>query len=260
MSTRIIPAVLILVLSLNAMKLTAQTGEHGYINAPSTSDIQARVGAGVDWKICRGLHATLDEECRFKNNLGSFSRSNTELGLSYKICPWLKTGADYTFIYKPLDIRHRAGVSMTGHYKTGLWNFSLRERVQCTHLTREFNEYQKPRNSVCLKSRVKVSRACFSKPLEPYIACEFKHILNGSEYTNSLDPSTMTYTDTYLNRIRASIGTEWRISRNDYLDFYALADFVKDKKLDARKNGELKTITFEPAFVMTFGIAYRFAL
>lgn len=250
----------ILLLAAASFRLSAQSGPGGYQYADRTSDIRARASIAFDAKLMRGMHLTIEEQGRFKDGMSSFDRIDSDVAVSFKVLPFLKAETGYTFIWEPLDIRHRTYASLTGHFKTGQWNFSLKEKVQCTHLTKEFNEYQQPRNGLCLKSRVKVSYKCFAKPFEPYAFCELRTRLNGAQYTDYLDPSTMSYSDTFNDRLRFGLGSEWRLDRNNFLEFYVLTDKIDSKKVDAKKNGELKTITFMPAVNLTLGAAWRFKL
>lgn len=247
---------LMLALALNAR---AQDGSIDRIlHAPMTSDLRTRASAGYEWRPVKGIHLTIDEELRLKGMSSVLDRANTNLGAEFKVGRHLKLGSTYTFTFKEDDIRHRLAIDLTGSIKTGRWTYSLRERLQGTHYTKSFNEYQRPRNLLALKSRVKVSYSLFAKPLEPYASIEAKTILNGSRYGFYLNPESMSYSDVYLNSVRTVCGVDWRLNRSSFLDFYTMIDCIQDKKLDANKAGELKTITFKPSLVLTLGIAYRF--
>lgn len=127
-------------------------------------EVGGRVAFTLDKKIVKGLHVSIEEEVRFDNNFGAFDRFHTTLGASYKVLPYLKVGLGYSLIngYSSSNSafktpRHRAFVDVTGSYRFGDWTVSLRERVQMTHRTDSFNEYQNPANAWALKSRVKVT-------------------------------------------------------------------------------------------------------
>lgn len=229
------------------------------IDAEPTRDFGLRLSAGVDWKVARNLHLSLEEEARFDNNIGSFNRLNSTLGIDWKINRYLKAGAGYSFVYKPEDLRHKIGASITGHYRFGAFNFSLRETVQMTHFCKDINSYQKARNALALKSRIKVSYKARTIPLNPYLSCELRNTLNAPRYTSTA-ASSMTYADAYINRVRTRLGAEWRLNKANSIDFFGQFDYLYDKKIDAKKDGTLKTITNSPAYNFCLGLAYRFAI
>ena len=230
-----------------------------YAQDTYSSDFRARVSAGVDWKVARGLHATLDEQLRLENGMSTLAKSVTTAGLDWKFCPWVKVGGDFSYIYKKDDVRRRYDLYVTGLCKPGRWTLSLREKLLLTHKTKEFNEYQKPRNAVELKSRVKASYTLYPLPLDPYASVEFRHILNASHYS-SLAASSMTYTDRYLNRVRYVLGCGWKIDKHNVMDFYAMYDYGQRKVIDANKAGALKSISRDLSDNFTIGVAWQFRI
>lgn len=57
------------------------------------------------------------------------------------------------------------------------WNFSLKERLQLTHRTGDYNIYQNPANALMLKSRLTAKFVGFRK-VEPYAYFELRNYLN----------------------------------------------------------------------------------
>lgn len=231
----------------------------------TTFDLRARAGVSADWKVAGGLHLTAGEEIRFKDNISAFSKSCTDIGLSYKFGKHFKAGADYTFIYGKDDVRHRADIFATGLFKAGRWKISLREKLVLTHRTGDFNVYQQPVNALDLRSRLKAAYDIRHSPLEPYAFCELRNTLNGVKYSGTT-ASSMTYSDVYVNRVRCGLGLEWELTRTGTLDFYGLFDWCNRKKYDAygpgsRKHdyGDLKSLTYCPALQLTLGLAYKFS-
>lgn len=242
-----------------ALPAAAQT----YLTEDTSYDFRARAGVSVDWKLAGGLTLSAGEELRFKDNVSSFSKSYTDIGLSYKFGKHFKAGADYTFIYGN-DIRHRADVFATGMLKAGRWKLSLREKFVLTHRTGEFNVYQQPVNALDLRSRFKAAYDIPRSHIEPYGFCEIRNTLNAVKYSGTT-AATMSYSDVYVNRVRTGLGFEWGLSRHGALDFYGLADYNYRKKYDAygpsaKKHdyGDLKSVTYCPAWNFTIGVAYRF--
>lgn len=119
--------------------------------------------AGVTKKIAKGLNLSLDGEFRSADNLRQVDRWDVGLGLSYRICPYLKVGGGYTYLYNynsskvkyktdevkladngyyslekkyysPYWVsRHRWNVDVAGNYTFGRVTVSLRERYQYTY-------------------------------------------------------------------------------------------------------------------------------
>lgn len=107
-------------------------------------------------KINKKLKLDFEAELRTIEGLDDLDRVSVGAGASYKLAKWFKAGAGYIFIYShSLDRknikeafdenrydynidhdywteRHRFHVSLTGEYKVGRVEFSLRERVQYT--------------------------------------------------------------------------------------------------------------------------------
>lgn len=241
----------------------------------------ARVSVGLDKKIVKGFHITLDEEVRFDNNFRNFDRSQTTLGLSYKVNPYLKFGMGYVFIapYSSSNnafknLRHRLYFDVRGMVKAGKWDFSLKERFQWTYRAGDFNEYQYPRNALTLKSRLTVKYN--SKVASPYLYFELRNFLNapviyanydGTNYITDDgsvkgDPGWFlhSFRGGYINRYRTCLGVDIKVNKHNKLNFYFLGDFVSDKVVDANAEGtKLKSYTKEHGFVGNFGAEYVFS-
>ena len=114
-------------------------------------------------KISKRVKLDFEAEHRTVDNIGAVERISVGAGATCKITDWLKASAGYIFIYgynpeekkikfdDPLDVdgigtfydydidhaywtdRHRAHFSLTGEYKVGRVEFSLRERLQYTY-------------------------------------------------------------------------------------------------------------------------------
>lgn len=234
------------------------------------TDFGARVNVSVNKKIVKGLHVEADGEFRLSNNFTSLGRFQFGLGVSYKISKVFKVGVGYQFIekmnssqeWKP---RHRfyadAGVTL----RAGYWHFSLKERLQLTHRNVN-NLYQSNPNSLMLKSRFKVSYNGFAR-VTPYGYVEVRNVFNDPACSATWNSSSQSYsdytfkgyTDAYLNRVRGSLGAEWKLSKHHALDFYVLGDYCYDKNIDTNAEGtKLKSLTYDRAFNTAICIGYQF--
>lgn len=269
-----------------------------YSNEDPIFIASGRFSVGADFKLARGLHATVAEELRLRYKEGAptqgLDRLYTSLGLNYKVCPYVKLGLGFDFINvwkvkniyadeaktvvsfteKYNEMRHRVSFDVTGMYKFHGWQFSLRERLQMTHYTDPyFDSFEEVRNALALRSRLKVSYSAKRVPLKPYVAAELRNTLNSVNLSKSsfdrirknggdrlvmLEPS---YSDAYVDRIRAEIGTEWTINARNTLDFYIIYDygFKKEIKVSNEKR-YLTALTGCPSNTLALGIAYTFGM
>ena len=257
----------------------------GFANAQTDvaldPEFGTRVAVGLDKKIAKGFHISLNEEVRFDNNFRSFDRSETTLGLSYKANPYLKFGLGYVFIapYSSTNsafknLRHRLYFDVRGSYQIGRWDFSLKERFQWTYRTGDFNEYQYPRNALMLKSRLTIKYN--TRIASPYLYFELRNFLNapviyanydGTHYltdegSEKGDPGWFlhSFRGGYINRYRTCLGVDIKVNKHNKLNFYFLGDFIDDKVVDANAEGtKLKSYTRERGFVGSIGAEYVYA-
>ena len=246
------------------------------------SEWGGRLSFNLDKKLARGLHVALDEEVRFDNNFSAFDRFHTTLGLSYKANRHLKAGIGYAMInsYSTAhssfkDSRHRLMLDVTGSMSWGDWRLSLKERIQGTYRAGEMNEYQEARTVYLLKSRLKLQYKGLPK-MEPYASIELRNTLNApviSAYYNGTSYLTEDYSyegeagwflagfsNVYLNRVRGTLGAEYRLSRHSKIDVAFLLDYKMDKVVDANAEGtKLKSYTYETGFVGWLSASYKYS-
>lgn len=263
-------------LSLDFQGLKAQT------DVDLDSEFGGRLSVSVDKKLARGLHVSLEEEIRMDNNFGSFDRFHTTLGLSYKVNDYLKLGVGYAMInpYSSSNSafkssRHRLMLDATGSLRFGDWRLSLRERFQATYRSGDMNEYQNPRTALTLKSRLKLSYKGLRR-IEPYAYVELRNTLNAPVISASYDGTNYltsalsqygdagwfidSWTGVYINRVRGSVGFDYRLSKASSIDVSLMADRIMDKVVDANAEGtKLKSYTRETGFVGWINIGYSYS-
>lgn len=113
---------------------------------------------GVEKNFKKTWSIGLEADMRANDNINSFSRASIGVSGDYKVLPWLKLGAGYSFIsdHNPVALKpdykksngsfngynldeaywrnkHRATFDVTGKWKAGRFSFALRERYQFTH-------------------------------------------------------------------------------------------------------------------------------
>lgn len=240
-----------------------------------------RLSVSVDKKLARGLHVSLEEEIRMDNNFSSFERFHTTLGLSYKVSDYLKLGVGYVMInpYSSNSAfessRHRLMLDATGSLRFGDWRLSLRERFQATYRSGDMNEYQNPRTALTLKSRLKLSYKGLRR-IEPYAYVELRNTLNAPVINASYDGTNYltsalsqygeagwfidSWSGVYVNRVRGSVGFDYRLSKASSIDVSLMADRIMDKVVDANAEGtKLKSYTRETGFVGWINIGYSYS-
>ena len=162
--------------------------------------------------------------------------------------------------------RHRVYMDGSLNFKAGDWRFSLKERLQLTH--RDVgNIYQNNPNSLALKSRFKISYKGFQS-ITPYGYVELRNVFNDPSVKATWSTTSLAYTDysfggyndAYINRVRGSLGAEWKLSKNHALDFFLLTDYNYDKDIDTDAAGTtLRSLTWDQSLKVSLGLGYKFS-
>lgn len=169
-------------------------------------------------KINKKLKLDFEAEMRTIEGVENFDRFAIGAGLSYKFTKWLKASAGYIFIYshsleetsikwdEPIEImntgellynynvdhsywteRHRFHLSLSGEYKVGRVEFSLRERLQYT------------RTNSAITDETKYRWECVDLIEEKY------------EMTNSTEPELKK--TKYNTTLRSRLTVKWDIPK-----------------------------------------------
>ncbi len=237
----------------------------------------ARIAGGLNYKLSSDLVLSAEQELRF-NSANLFEKSYTTVGAEYKITDFLKVGADYSFIVKNSEtetkLRNRVEGFVTGSVRFGFFKLSLREKLQLTMKGDSTNTFQSPANALSLKSRLKLE---YNAPgaLDPYFSIETRHALNdvstdgwtylknddnGRYYWWITDPQ---YDFRYMNRIRTTIGTDWKVAKRQNLNLYLLCDYDYSRQIDTNREGRVKRsagLTVQPSWTFALGVAYTFTI
>ncbi|MBE6200064.1 MAG: DUF2490 domain-containing protein [Rikenellaceae bacterium] len=237
-------------------------------------DIQARFRAILDVPLAKNLSLEWSEQVRMHNNVSDVDKILSSLGLNYKVLPWLKVGASYSFVnVRDAELnaatgaeevewknRHLVNVDVTGSYKVGRVKLSLRERVRFNFRTDSVNKYEHPDPFISLRSRLKAAYDIRQCRWEPYAYVELYTTLNARNAVPNYKNYNVAYKQ-YINRIRFSVGTEFKINNYHRLDIYYR--FHLNQGYDARykaNKGDLKSWTHEKQNCHVFGLDYKFKL
>lgn len=201
---------------------------------------------GAKMQLAKGWNVAIEGENRTKDGFDGSERWSAGLSTSYKILPWLKAAAGYTYIYQHTDSRttnkgnvvagywqprHRVFFSLTGNYKWQRFTFSLRERYQLTHHTsldvakfdgddgsKKADEHIEAKNRHSLRSRLQVEYNIQNYSLTPYVSAEIYNNLAGGFQTQ---------------KMRYTVGAEYDINKHHALNaFYRYIDRTDDDDTD----------------------------
>lgn len=210
--------------------------------ASSASAQSLWTSVGLKAKVAKGLNVTVDGENRTADEFGGSERWSASLGLDYKVLPWLKLAAAYTYIYQHTDSRetkkgniiadywqprHRATFSVTGSYDWNRFTFSLRERYQYTYRSDKYvakydgddgsakdDEYIESKSKHALRSRFEVDYNIRKSAFTPFASVEM--------YNDLADGFAK-------DKIRWTLGTEYKINKHHSFDvFYRYIDRSDD--------------------------------
>lgn len=235
------------------------------------NDFGGRFSVTADKKIVKGVHIFAEGEVRLSDNFSSLGRYQAGVGATWKITDLFKVGTGYTFIHKQNSEgiwkpRHRVYLDGAVNLKAGDWRFSLKERLQYTHRDVN-NSFQNNPNSLALKSRFKIAYKGLTN-VTPYGYVELRNVFNDPSVKATwstvsqayADYSFGGYNDAYFNRIRGSLGAEWKLTKHHALDFFLLTDYNYDKNIDTNSEGtELKSLTYDQGLNVSLGIGYKFS-
>lgn len=213
---------------LSALFCMLVTGVHA-----QSDDLGIWTSAEVRKKIFPGFDASIEGEFRTRDGLKNVERGTLAAGVAYRITPYLKADAGYTFIYshRPGETtkkgnyvsdywspRHRMYLSLTGKLTWNRFDFSLRERYQYTYRTSQMvSKYdgddgsQKADEEITgkgknvLRSRLQVEWNIKKSNFAPYASCELYHSMSDS-WT--------------LDKTRWTVGTGYKINKKNSLDFF----------------------------------------
>ena len=206
-------------------------------------------------KVNKKFSIGVEAEMRTRDDVKTVDRWSAGVDASYKLTSWLKASAGYTFLYDNnekfsyydeddvevtkgiLDIgtlkrsaeywgcRHRFQVSLTGSYKIGKFDFSLRERAQYTYkpertidsrtiyFDEEEEEYisegfsdgvshtYKSKDKMILRSRLQAEYKTKGFPITPYASVE---LFNGMD----------------LQKVRYTVGYDYKINKQQSMGLY----------------------------------------
>lgn len=161
-------------------------------------EVGARISLSIDKKLRRGLHISFEEEVRFDNNFGSLDRLQHTLHASYKVHTNVKVGLGYALIngYSSTNsafkgARHRLMGDAAYTWHLSQWNISIKERLQYTLRSGDYNTYQNPAGALGLKSRLSAKyKGWQHRGWTPYAYLELRTNFSGPSITADYNAAT----------------------------------------------------------------------
>ncbi len=178
------------------------------LSAQKPADVELWTGGTINYKLSKRLTLDVVEQVRFNNNVTTYKKSFTNVGLKIKLNKRYSVKPSYRFIVLPLtSFEHR--VQLDGFYKWSKKKFPLtfayRMRIQ--------HQFISPKSY--FRNKITVGYK-LSKLVDPFLAYEIFFRFNGkNEFRVS----------------RITVGLDWRINKRLYLTtYYRLQDdiFVKN--------------------------------
>lgn len=220
-------------------------------------DLGYGLSVDAEKKLAKGLKAEAEVEVRTQNAMADLERWAFSLGLSYRLAPWLKTDAGYTFIDRyhtsyltgkgntvsgDWSPRHRGYLGLTGQYETKRWKWSLRERYQYTCSPLQYvpkhrpdgkrltDEEEPTDHDHVLRSRLRVSYNIRHSKFQPYASVELI-----SDLTKALA----------TDQTRLVLGTDYKLDKKTSL---SVQWQYKDRTGSDDNNGHLITVGYNHSF------------
>ena len=238
-----------------------------------SDDFGTILSVEADKKITKPLHVGIEAEMRTRDDVKTVDRWSGGVSVSYKLFSWLKASAGYTLLYdnnekisyynaddevvmrdiginvgdpkRSIDfwgVRHRFNVSLTGSHKFGNLSLSLRERWQYTYRPEHTVDYRyvyydeeddepvpsgvsdgtphtyKSKGKNLLRSRFMAEYKISAIPLTPFASVE-------------------TFNAWNLEKIRYTVGGDWRINKKNTVTlFYRYQNVNDDSDMEPNRH------------------------
>ena len=228
-----------------------------------SDDFGTILSVEADKKITKPLHVGIEAEMRTRDDVKTVDRWSGGVSVSYKLFSWLKASAGYTLLYDNFERisyyeeddgkvtkgivnvgdpkkrgeywgpRHRFNVSLTGSQKFGSLELSLRERWQYTYrpehtVDERYSYYDddwdgeehtyKGKGKNLLRSRFMTEYKISAIPLTPFASVE-------------------TFNAWNLEKIRYTVGGDWRINKKNTVTlFYRYQNVNDDSDMEPNRH------------------------
>ena len=242
--------------------------------------------AGVEKKVSSRWSLGVEGEFRTRDNVKTADRWSIGVDGGYKVTDWLKASAGYTLLFdhnvketysyyddeddedEPWEgkikrhrnanywgARHRFNVSLTGSVTFGRLKLSLRERWQYTYRPEKTAMRDEYRYVYDMNGALKDGYPTMTSEDKTYDG-KGKNVLRSrlmADYNIphcKVDPfaSVEAYNAWSLQKIRYTVGADWKISKPHTLTFYYRYQNVRDKDDDAEPDMHIVGLGYKYKF------------
>jgi len=177
-----------------------------------TTDEELWTGAGIRYDVNKNFRLDLEQECRWKDHIGTFKFTYTEVGIRWRISKIFSLRGKYRYLFVPND--HDAGkYYLDGNVDLSKKRFPLSLSYRLRY--ERGNEFVVSKTENWLRNQIELNWN-MSKVADPFLGWENFRRLDG------------------INQARAnrySFGIDWRLSKILSLSsFYIFEDEFNVKK------------------------------
>lgn len=242
------------------------------------SVIEAEMSVLPELKVKAGTELRVQGDFLYKRQL----RFNA--GAEYKLAKRFWFLGEYTLIRKfnnggKVSYRHRTTIGLKETVKFNKKSkLSFSEKLEWSHRTGDFNEYQNTRDAFDVKLKAKYSFS-FNKKIGVFASGEARVSFSEPKLNDIYyDPELMQFTDAAgfskgeegwflngfkriaLNRLRGNLGFNFSFNRHHKVELSALLDYNKNLEIDANKKGTvIKSLVIDRSFTLFGKLAYSFS-
>ncbi|MBO4850246.1 MAG: DUF2490 domain-containing protein [Prevotella sp.] len=226
----------------------------GFAQADSGDDFGTEISIEAVKKIDKKFTVGVEAEMRTRDDVKTVDRWSGGVAVGYKVLPWLKASAGYTFLYDNNErisyyeegdgkvqkglrkvgdpkkraqywgVRHRFNVSLTGSWKISRMELSLRERWQYTYRPEYTVDQRWSYYDEDWDGEEHTYRGKGKSVLRSRLMGEYK--LSGIPATPYL--SVEAFNAWNLEKIRFTAGADWKLNKKNTLGLYYRYQRVDD--------------------------------
>ena len=251
------------------MMALAMTATAGF----AQDDFGTILSLEAEKKISKKFSVGLEAEMRTRDDVKSIDRWSGGFQAGYKLLPWLKVSAGYTYLYDNNEkisyyeegdgkvkkgivnvgdpkkrgeywgSRHRFNVSLTGSHKFGDLELSLRERWQYTYRPEQTVDQRYSYYDEEWDGEEHVYRGKGKNILRSRLMAEYK--IRYIPMTPFV--SVEAFNAWNLEKIRYAVGSEWRINKKNVVSLYYRYQHV-DNSSDGEPNRHSIGLSYKVKF------------
>ena len=192
------------------------------------------------------MYCYLGEGMKLHDDFGQAHVFFGSVASSYRFKKYFKFG--YSYYFKSVrsasigtwNWSHRINTDLTFKYKTGPWQFSVRERLQYTYKAYDPGEFG-VRNGLALRAKFQVDYS-FTKKFSAYAYTELRNTLNTPDVEIDNSSGTLVKNgrqDIYIDKIKSSACVEYKCTDQVTLCLFGVWEYLRSREWDITDDGDL---------------------